>query len=87
MFRKRVSLSALVVCCAVLGFAVAKADTPSAADVRVIPVSQSQTYTVYYYNVRFPHSPHIWGTYGRWVDAVRAANFINSFPEYRAYIR
>jgi hypothetical protein len=45
------------------------------------------TYTVYYYNVQRPAKVHTYGVYSSYAAAIRAMNFLNSFPEYRAYYR
>lgn len=53
----------------------------------VLRVSQGQFYVVVYCNVRFPNRWHIYGTYSSYAQAVHVAQFIQSFPEYAAFIR
>jgi UDP-galactopyranose mutase len=87
MNRKLVLAIVLAASFAGAGLTGAAAFAQSEADVPVVEAGQNQWYTVYYYNVRFPNRVHVYGTYSRWVDAVRVSNFVNSFPEYVAYIR
>ena len=86
MFRKLVSMFALAAILVGSGFYSAKAKA-SDDNVRTLSLGENQAYTVVYWNVRFPDRWHVYGTYGDWATALRVANFINSFPEYRAVIQ
>ena len=52
-----------------------------------VEAAQGQWYTVYYYNVRFPHRVHVYTSTTNYAQALRVAQFINSYPEYRAYVQ
>jgi hypothetical protein len=58
---------------------------PAAAQRPTAP--QNRVYYVYYYNVRYPNRVHLWDSYTNYASALRAMNFVNSYPQYRAYIR
>lgn len=88
MFRRLVSAIAFAVC--FTGFSIGSTEARAKQDgdgTQVIRASQDRTYTVIYWNVRFPGRPQFWATYSNYVDALRACDFINSYPEYRAIIR
>jgi hypothetical protein len=87
MNRKLVCAIVLAASFAGAWLTAAAASARSDDESSVVTVGQTQWYTVYYYNVRFPHRIQVYGTYSRSVDALRVSSFINSFPEYRAYIR
>jgi hypothetical protein len=42
-------------------------------------------YRLYYYNVKSQGRVHHYGTYTNYAHMLRALNYLNSFPEYRAY--
>jgi hypothetical protein len=87
MLYKLTCMLTLAVCFAVSGIERSPALAGEDLRLQVSTASQTQSYTVIYWNVRFPHNQHVYGTYGNYATALRVAEFVNSFPEYRAVIR
>jgi len=47
---------------------------------------RNKVYKVYYWNVNKPNQLHLYGTYNSYAQALNAMHFLNSFPEYVAYL-
>jgi hypothetical protein len=48
---------------------------------------QNRVYKVYYYNVKGGREAHLYGSYTNYAAALKAMRYLNSYPEYRAYLR
>jgi hypothetical protein len=48
---------------------------------------QYRVYKVYYYNVKYPRNVHLYGSYTNYAAALKVMNYLNSYPQYRAYMR
>ncbi len=47
---------------------------------------QNVVYVVYYRNISKNGRWHVYGMYSSWSQANRARDFVNSFPQYYAYV-
>jgi hypothetical protein len=86
MLRKLASKVTLALCLAGLAYPGTTAEAQDDTMSQVHQDSQGWVYTVWYQNVRFPGRWHVYGTYSHWNQAAHVRDFVNSFPEYRAYI-